>query len=212
MNVFNCFMGFAALVFFAAFSAAPAAQAQPLDPEATSVAFVQKMGDKALTSLTGKDISDEIRVQRVRELLRDNFDIKTIGRFVLGPSWRSATEAQKKEYMSLFEDMIVETYAQRFKEYSGQSFKVSSANRLSDRDTLVKSSIMQENGPPVSVDWRVRNKNGDMKVVDVIVEDISMSVTQRSDFTSVINSGGGMDGLINSLRKRVGSIKITKKG
>lgn len=209
MNVFRIVMGIAALAFFVA--AIPASQAQPLDPEVTSVAFVQKMGDKALTSLTGKDISDEIRAQRVRALLRDNFDIKTIGRFVLGPSWRTATDAQKKEYMGLFEDMIVETYSQRFKEYSGQSFKVSSAARLSERDTLVKSSIVQENGPPVSVDWRVRSKNGDMKVVDVIVEDISMSVTQRSDFSSVINSGGGMDGLIKSLRKRVGAVKVSAK-
>lgn len=213
MNVFRTMMGLAALSLIVAFAAVPATQAQPLDPEVTSVAFVQKMGDKALTSLTGKDISDEVRSQRVRTLLRDNFDIKTIGRFVLGPSWRTASDAQKQEYMGLFEDMIVETYAQRFKEYSGQSFKVSSADTLSDRDTLVKSTITQVNGPPVSVDWRVRSKSGSLKVVDVIVEDISMSVTQRSDFSSVINSGGGMDGLIQSLRKRLGSIKVhSKKG
>lgn len=212
MTVLRIFLGMAAIAFFSAVPFMASVQAQPLEPAASSLSFVQKMGDKALTSLTGKDISDEERTLRVRVLLRDNFDIKTIGRFVLGPSWRSASEAQKQEYMNLFEEMIVETYAQRFKEYSGLSFKVSSADRLSEKDTLVKSTIMQASGAPVSVNWRVRTKDDSMKIVDVIVEDISMSVTQRSDFSSVINSGGGMDGLIKSLRKRLGSIKVSKKG
>lgn len=176
------------------------AQAGKADDPASS--FVQTMGNKALTSLTAKDISESARAQRVRALLRENFDIKTIARFVMGPAWKDATDAQKAQYMDLFEDMIVDTYSHRFAEYSGQSFEVTGAQQISDKDSLVKSKIIQKGGPPVVVDWRVRNKGG-MKVVDVVVEDISMSMTQRSDFTSVIQSGG-VDGLIKSLKQRTG--------
>lgn len=166
--------------------------------------FVQRLGDKALTSLTAQNLPKAERSRRVRTLLRENFDIVTIGRFVLGGHWRTATEAQRSEYTKLFENMIVETYTHRFAEYSGQSFEVLGASPSSGgADTIVTSQILQKNGPPVSVDWRVREKGGSMKIVDVMVEKISMSVTQRDDFNGVIQSGGGkIEALLVSLRKR----------
>ncbi|HYD17868.1 MAG TPA: ABC transporter substrate-binding protein [Patescibacteria group bacterium] len=165
--------------------------------------FVQGLGDKALTSLTAKDLAANVRAQRVRSLLRENFDIQTIGRFVMGNGWKTATPAQKSQYMSLFEDMIVATYTKRFADYSGQSFKVTGSSAVSDSDSLVKSQILQKDGPAVMVDWRVRKKDGGMKVVDVVVENISMSLTQRDDFRTVLNDKG-VDGLIEVLRQRAG--------
>ena len=167
--------------------------------------FVQKMGDKALTSLTDRQIADGVRATRVRSLLHENFDVQTIGRFVMGPSWKTATAAQKAQYMDLFEDMIVATYTKRFAEYSGQSFKVTGSTATGGTDSLVKSQILQKDGPPVMVDWRVRNKGGSFKVVDVVVESISMTMTQRDDFAGVINSKG-IDGLLNVLRQRAGKV------
>jgi phospholipid transport system substrate-binding protein len=169
--------------------------------DSPAAGFVQKLGDKALTSLTAKGLPKGERGRRVRTLLNDNFDIPTIGKFVLGTHWKEATDAQRAEYTKLFEDMIVETYTQRFQDYSGQSFKVLSSES-SGNDTMVMSQIVQKDGPPVDVDWRVRNKGGGMKIVDVLVDKISMSVTQRDDFDGVIQSGGGnVDALLNSLRK-----------
>ncbi len=173
-----------------------------------SAQFVQKMGDKALTSLTARELADGVRAQRVRTLLHENFDVQTIGRFVMGPSWKTATAAQKSQYMDLFEDMIVATYTKRFAEYSGQSFKVTSSTPSGETDSLVKSQILQKDGPAVMVDWRVRNKGGSFKVVDVVVENISMTMTQRDDFAGVISSKG-IDGLLNVLRQRAG--KVAKK-
>ncbi len=168
-----------------------------------AVAFVQKLGDKALSSLTDKGLPRATRETRVRALLRENFDLQTIGRFALGTYWRAATSAERSEYMDLFEDMIVQTYTTRFEDYSGQSFKVVKGTKSGDADYIVTSQIIQKDGPPVNVDWRVRQKDGQMKIVDVIVENISMGVTQRSDFSSVIQNGGGtVKSLIASLRDR----------
>lgn len=175
--------------------------------DSAAAQFVQRLGDQALTSLTAKGLPKGERAKRVRTLLRENFDISTIGRFVLGTHWREATEAQRAEYVSLFEDMIVETYTQRFQEYSGQSFKVLGAE-TSGGDTMVASQILQKNGPPVDVEWRVRDKGGSLKIVDVLVERISMSVTQRDDFDGVIQAGGGkIEALLASLRRH----KLTAK-
>lgn len=173
-----------------------------------ATAFVANLGEKALSSLTAKDLDLAEREKRVRSLLRTYFDVDTIARFTLGTHWRNATDAQKAEYIKLFEKMIVSTYAQRFSEYSGQDLKVGKATKASDRDTVVNSQILQNGGPPIAVDWRVRNKGGQMKIIDVIVEGISMSVTQRSDFSSVIQNGGGnIEALLKSLRERHGSTK-----
>lgn len=171
----------------------------------TYVSFVQKMGDQALTELTGDGITTAEREKRVRKILNQNFDIKTIGQFVLGRHWRTATEKQRTEYLDLFEDMIVTTYAQRFEEYAGQQFKATGSNPASSKskDYVVQSTVLQKDGPPVKVEWRVRSFGGTPKVIDVLIENVSMSVTQRADFDAVINSGGGkVEALLDSLRKR----------
>lgn len=171
-------------------------------------AFIQKLGDTALMSLTEKKVQRVEREKRVRDILRNNFDISTIGKFALGQHWKSATESQRGEYMKLFEDMIVQTYTTRFEEYSGQTLKVGSS-KAAGKDYIVSSQVIQKDGPPVNLEWRVRGG----RVIDVVVEGVSMSVTQRSDFDSVIqNNGGKIEGLLSSLRDRKAAAAIAKKG
>ena len=202
---FTCFLIFffsmilSVLIGFSGFSKAAEAKLNPPSQ------FVQKLGDTALMSLTMKDISRETREARVRKILRNNFDIQTIGRFAMGTYWREATKLQRKEYMALFEDMIVKTYTTRFEDYSGQQLKITGDTPSGNRDFLIFSQIIQKDGPPVNLEWRVRKKNDKLKIIDVVVEGISMSITQRSDFSSVIQRGGGnIEALLTSLRKHMG--------
>lgn len=203
-----------ALASPAAFAAeTPATPPVKSSSNAAASTFVEGLGKKALSSLTASDLPASERETRVRSLLRSYFDVPTISRFVLGQHWNAATEAQKREYQSLFEEMIVKTYTRRFADYSGQSFKVGNTVQAdgAKKDALVASEIVQPNGPPVNVQWRVRSKDGGMKIVDVIVEGVSMSVTQRDDFNAVVQQGGGIDALIQSLKDRTSAKADTKK-
>jgi len=166
--------------------------------------FVQGLGNTALMSLTGKNITRKTREDRVRKILRDNFDVAAIGKFALGHHWREASESQRKDYMNLFEDMIVQTYTTRFEDYSGQKLKVDSSTSVPPHgDFIVASQVVQKDGPPVKLEWRIRSEDSGMRVVDVTVEGVSMSQTQRADFDSVIQNGGGsIDALLASLRDR----------
>ena len=176
------------------------AQAAPASSPAAQ--FIQNLGNTALMSLTGKNVSRSAREQRVREILQNNFDVQTIGRFALGAYWRDASDQQRKEYMNLFEDMIVQTYTTRFEDYSGEKLKVDGSTP-SGKDIIVNSQVIQPDGPPVNLEWRVRPTNGALRVIDVVVEGVSMSVTQRSDFSAVIQHGGGkIEALLASLRDR----------
>ncbi len=165
--------------------------------------FVQSLGDKAILSLTEKSLTRKDREQTLRSILTDNFDVVTIGKFAMGRHWKDATEKQRAEYLKLFEDMIVQAYTNRFEDYAGEVFEVSGSMPVGEKDTLVHSHIKPKNGPPLNVDWRLRQTSGKYKVIDAVVEGVSMSVTQRSDFAAVIQQGGGnVDALITSLKKR----------
>ncbi len=163
--------------------------------------FIASMGDRGINFLGNAAMSQEAKKAEFRSLLNESFDMSTIGRFSLGNYWRTATPAQQQEYLKLFNEMIIKVYSQRFSDYKGQKFQVNTARKESDKDTVVTSFIVPADGPQVQVDWRVRNKNGSYKVVDIVVEGVSMSVTQRSDFASVIQRGGGnVDVLLQHLR------------
>jgi phospholipid transport system substrate-binding protein len=165
--------------------------------------FIASMGDRGINFLGNQSMSVEAKKAEFRNLLNQSFDMNTIARFSLGTYWKSATPAQQKEYMKLFNEMIVKVYSKRFSDYKGQKFEVKSARKENDKDSIVTSYIVPADGPQVQVDWRVRNKGGAYRVVDIIVEGVSMSQTQRADFASVINRGGGnVDVLLNHLRQQ----------
>ena len=170
--------------------------------------FVQNLGEEALSALATEDMTEDKIASEIRGWLANYFDTETIARFALGRYWRQASSEEQKEYKKLFKDLIVKTYSKRLEEYSGEKFQVNGHTKASDRDTIVHSKILPANdkGPSTQVDWRVRNSKGKLKIIDVIVEGVSMSVTQRSDFSSVIQKGGGtIEALLVSLREKTSS-------
>lgn len=159
--------------------------------EEASKDFINKMGEEAIGFLGNSRLSESQKVAAFRKLLNKNFDMNTIARFSLGRNWRAATPAQKKEYQSLVQNMIVDVYSQRFSEYQGESFTVKSSRPTGKRDYLVSSLIVPNTGQKIKVDWRVRDNNGHFQIIDVIIEGVSMTLTQRAEFSSVIQRGGG---------------------
>lgn len=154
-------------------------------------AFVESRVQETLRFVGDSSTSMAEKKAKFETMLNSSFDIRTVARFALGRFWRKLPKSDQTRYFNLFEDYIVNVYAQRFDEYSGQEFKVTGSRSEQNKDYIVFSELLPKKGSNVFVDWRVREKNGKLKVIDVIVEGISMSVTQRSDFASVIQRNGG---------------------
>jgi len=135
----RCFLTAALVLVAGAFAPAiPAAAAA--DP----AALISNLGSRALEVL-GKDANQSQRVARFRELLREDFDVPGIARFVLGRYWNTATEEQRAEYVKLFEDYIALAYSTRLAEYTGETFKVTGSR--SDADgAIVSSQIIRPAG------------------------------------------------------------------
>jgi phospholipid transport system substrate-binding protein len=188
------------LAFALALFVVPAKAAAPSD----AAGFVNDLVNTALKTLDNKQLSEEDRAKTFRELLDKDFDMPRISRFVLGPYWREASDQEKQQFQKLFEDYVVRSYAQRFSEYSGEQVKVTGSRPESETSTLVQSQVVRQSGPPAKVDWRVRKDDKGFKIVDVDVEGVSMVLTQREEFSSVIQrSGGTVAGLNKELQQKL---------
>ena len=199
---------FGSLFAFAAALAAPAiltpvpavAQEKAADP----AQFVQQLGDKAIAQLAGQQVPEQEERARFKKLLTDYFDVNAIGKFTVGRAyWGTATPEQQKEFLTLYETQVTNAYAKRFQDYSGEQFKVTNQKKDSDADTLVNSIITRPTGAPVNVQWRIRAGGGTFKVADVVIEGISMAVTDRQQFAAVIQRGGGtIQALIDAMKSQ----------
>lgn len=167
---------------------------------------IRQLGDNAITTLgQAKAMSEAERDAEFRRLIKEGFDLQLIGRFVMGVHWRRATDDEKSEYGRLFEDYVIKTYANRLTNYNDERFEVQSGKPDDDKDVIIASLIHRSGGQPVRIDWRVRVSGENPKVIDVIVEGASMAISQRSEFSSIIqNNGGQVAALIKLLRDKTG--------
>ena len=166
--------------------------------------FIDDLGETTVRSLTGSNLSEAERDSRFRSLLESQFDLPGISKFVLARHWRGASDAERADFQRLFETLLVQAYAQKFAEYAGERFKVSSSLANDDGSITVNSLINRPNGDVVRLDWRVADAGG-FKISDLVVDGISLRTTYRSDVASVIqNNGGNVAGLIGALRQKTG--------
>lgn len=168
------------------------------DSVESSKKMVQTLANQAIAIISKDGSSMSEQKTAFKKLLNQNFDTDKIGKFALGRYRRQATPEQLSEYTRLFDRMIVEVYTQRFQEYSGQTIDVTNGYEDKQSGDVVVNSLVKGSGSPIAVDWRVR----DGKIIDVIVEGVSLSITKRDDFASTIKKGGGnIDALIAHLKK-----------
>lgn len=176
-----------ALVSLAA--ATPALGSDPAD--------VVRNGANRMLQVLKSGASDAERRATLKEVLNQSFDLQAFGRTVLGRHWKGATPEQQRRFLAALEKAEVAAYADRFKEYSGQTLKVGKTT-TNGAVQLVNSEIITPNDPqPVRIVWEVQNG----KITDVIVEGVSMAATRRSDFNAYIQKNG-LDGLIAELERR----------
>lgn len=191
-----CAAIFATMPTMVAFSTTAHSEGTPPDQAAR---FINDIGSRTIKILASQNIPQAERTAKVRAVLSDGLDMPRIGRFALGRFWNSASAAQRDEYLKLFREYVLNTYSRRLSAYSGETFKVTGAQPIAGTDAIVYTVINRPNDQPLNTGWRVRAENGTFKVVDVVVEGVSMVLTQRQEFASVIQNKG-LNGLLDSLR------------
>ncbi|MBP5352309.1 MAG: ABC transporter substrate-binding protein [Alphaproteobacteria bacterium] len=191
-----------ALVFLGFFSIVNAAQA--LDAKKAEK-FVQNVTTAGIEELINSDVSDSERRARFTKLFNEDLDLDFIGRFVLGRYWRTATPAQRDAFIDVYRKLNIQTWSERFNEFKGKHFEFLGTETSKSPDQIfVNTQVPMEEGSPASVKWRVKETNGNMRIVDIIIENVSLAQTARSEYTAYIQkSPKGIDGLISDLKSKL---------
>ena len=173
-----------------------------------AAAFIQGLGAELLVIQAGAgdgagDGAVAARSARLEDLIRRGFDLDLTSQLVLGKYWSRASQAHRQAFGKLFAQYLVHSYARYLKAYRVETLDIVSSNPAGKSDFLVESRVegaeANDSANPV---WRLRLRDDGFKIIDVHVDGISLALTERSQFGSVIRRNG-FDGMLSALRKRV---------
>jgi phospholipid transport system substrate-binding protein len=202
----------AALALAAPGLAAPArAQAVQVKAQTPAALFVGNFAQQGINDILAAPIPNAEKQQRFRDMFKTYFDLPGIGRFVLARYWNLAKPEEQARFTVLFEDVVVYTWSRRFSEYKGQSLMVV-GEQPDGEGTLVKSTIIGNNNSRFGVDWRLRKRPEGLKVLDIVIEGVSMAITYRQDYSTIISQTGSFGGLLAQMEKQVAQLKAQQGG
>tara|TARA_B100001939_G_scaffold56383_1_gene45521 strand:- start:768 stop:1361 length:594 start_codon:yes stop_codon:yes gene_type:complete len=169
---------------------------------ASSKVFVEKLGKQVVEKVSNTEITELERYNNFKKLYLSSFDNYYISRFVLGRYWKTIDKGIQKKFVDSFNNYIVATYAPKFKGWEGTFKAVESL--FENNYYNVKMDILNKDGPTLKMMWKMYlNKNKEFKILDVNIDGVSMLVTQRAEFLSVIkNHPNGVNGLIDAMNKK----------
>ena len=159
--------------------------------------FVQETADRASEALNKRQSKEE-KMEKLKLIAKETVDIKGIGYYSLGAYKKTISDKKKIEYFDIFEKYFLKSFSSRLAEYTDPRIRVDSQKKLSDKYTMVSSTLLAtEDKPEVKIDWRVVTKDPDNPlIIDVVIEGVSLAKVQKEEFNSIIQSN---DGDINAL-------------
>ena len=167
--------------------------------------FIKGVTTQGIEELINSNVSEAERNKRFTKLFNQDLDLDFIGKFVLGRYWRTATSKQRSDFIDVYRQLNIKTWSERFNEFKGKHFEFLGTETSKSEDQIfVNTQVPMQEGAPASVKWRVKNTDGKMRIVDIIIENVSLAQTARSEYTSYIQkSPNGIDGLIQDLQAKL---------
>jgi phospholipid transport system substrate-binding protein len=142
------------------------------------------------------------RIERLREALNPIFDYDEMAKRALGTHWRRRTPTEQEEFVKLFRDFLERIYSDKIDLYGGE--KVRFGREVIDKDfAQVESTIIKPKGEELAVVYKLRQINGQWKVYDAVVENISIVNNYRSQFDRIISSSS-YEELVKRLQEKAG--------
>ena len=167
--------------------------------------FVEKVTSDGIEQIINANVSQAEKDKRFEKLFNSALDLDFIGKFVLGRNWRTATPAQRKAFIQVYRELNVKTWSKRFDEFKGKAFVFTGTTPSSSAGQVyVDSTVNMGEGEPAKVKWRVRQEGKSFKIVDIVIENVSLAITARNEYSGFIkNTPGGVDALIKDLQNKV---------
>lgn len=175
-----------------------------------AIDFVNQLTDDIITNVLASQKTNEEKLSLFQARFQKALDLKSIGQFVLGVYWRKATEQERESFLTAFIDFATKSWADRFNLYNGQKITFTGTRNAQSGQLYIDSQI--QNNPPIEVIWRLRQKDGNYKIVDIIVEGVSMAMSYRNEYTTFLQKNGGeLQKLITELEIKGATFKFTNQ-
>lgn len=188
---------------FGSVARAPAADKIAAPPAPRPI--VESVVRDALAILRDPKLSPEDKHQKVKQLAYDNMNFEVMSRLSLGRYWRDLTDAQRTQYAAAFKEYVTNTYRHTTDHYSDEDVTVTGDRREQDGDWTVQTRITGGKYKPgqevAKVDYRLRLKDNQWKVIDLTIDGVSLVSNFRSQFQEIM-SNGGIDKLLQVLRDK----------
>ena len=167
---------------------------------------IRKTADDVISALKSDEVirngNKKKLYQLAEEKILPNFDFERISRLVLGKAWRKATDLQKKQFKIEFRTLLLRTYSIALSKYKDQGIEIKPMRmKPADEIVIVKTEIVQGGAQPIKVNYALAKDADSWLVFDIVIEGVSLVTNYRSQFSSVIRSGG-MDSLNKRLAKK----------
>ena len=189
----------------------PAGTAAAVTPSAANPAdFVATVGQRVVEVLGAAELEPDQRSRHFRDIFVHALDLDTMGRRVLGRHWRNANSAQRDRYIELFRKYVVNLYAAQLVGYQGQTFTVLRQQRLRKHESMVMAHLKRQTGQPLTMNFRVRQANDQLKIIDVTIAGVSLIVTKRAEFDAIIRREG-LKGLMRRLDAKQASALLDRR-
>jgi phospholipid transport system substrate-binding protein len=163
---------------------------------------VRQTADKVLAILKDPQLKGESkkneRREKLREVIYQRFDFTEMARRSLGSEWRRRSAEEQKEFVKLFTGLLERAYLDNIESYNGEKFRYLKEQE-DNNHAEVDTKIIDNKGQEFSVNYRLHKVNGDWKVYDVVIEDISLVNNYRSQFNRVLATSS-YEELVNRMK------------
>ena len=172
-------------------------------PEEVVEQTSQRMIDALTENKAALKNDPKIVYDLIETIALPHFDVDYVVRLILGKYWRKATPEQRERFTTAFQVLIMNTYAKALLTYSGEKVRVLPVSGgESEAHTLIVHSLVESEGAkPIEVNYRMRKKQGDWKVIDFTVENVSLILNYKHSFAEQIQHYG-LDALIASIERK----------
>ena len=151
-------------------------------------------------ALVGDEKAEDMR-KAIRQAVDELFDWEEMAKRSLARHWSARTEAEKKEFVVLFGELLERTYLDRVEGYSGEEV-IYADERIEGKYALVKVKIVTKNKQEISVDYRLKENNKKWLVYDVSIEGVSLVNNYRTQFNQILMKSS-YEALVERLREKI---------
>ncbi|MBQ3695917.1 MAG: ABC transporter substrate-binding protein [Alphaproteobacteria bacterium] len=184
--------------------------AMTVKAEDPAINFVDGLTDKILAEVVTAQKTQDEKERLFHDAFTEAVDLKGVGQFVLGTAWKKSSEEERNGFLNAFTDLTVKTWADRFNMYTGQQI-VFQGTRNAERGQIYVDSVIQDK-QPVEVIWRLRPSKESYKIVDIVVEGVSMASTYRNDYRAFLQqNGNSVQALTDELARKSREFKSENK-